>query len=326
MTAGLVTVDDIRAAAVRIRGVVVRTPLLPAPWAGQLWLKPECLQPTGAFKLRGAYNAVAKLSRHVRADGVVAHSSGNHSQAVAWAARAHGVPAVIVMPDGAAPVKVAATRALGAEVVIVAAAERESGAEEIRVQRGMTLIPPFDHADIIAGAGTVGLEIADDAATLDGANVDTVLVPVGGGGLVSGVSAAVKALAPGVRVVGVEPELAADLAEGFALGRRVAWTEELTYRTIADGVRSPAVGELPWRHIQAHVDDVVTVSEDAIIEAMALVTARSRVVAEPTGALAVAAFLAEPERFGATVAVVSGGNVDPALLAEALRRVRPGRG
>lgn len=306
---GLVGIEDIRAAASRLRGTVVRTPLLPAPWAGDLRLKPEGLQPTGAFKLRGAFNAVALLDQARRSPGVVTHSSGNHAQALAWAARAHGIPATIVMPDVAAPVKVEATRALGGEVVMVPAPERDAKVEELRTARGMTFISPFDHVDVIAGAGTVGLEIVEDFP-----DVDTVLVPVGGGGLISGVGVAVKTLAPNARVVAVEPELAADLAESMARGERVAWDPSSTHRTIADGVRLPVVGELTWPHIQAYVDEVVTVSEEAILDAMGLIAVRSRVVAEPTGALATAAFLADPERFGTAVAVVSGGNADPALL------------
>lgn len=310
---GLVSIQDVRDASVRISGSVVRTPLLAAPWAGDLTLKPEGLQPTGAFKLRGAVNAVAMLEPSARARGVVTHSSGNHAQALAWAARAHGVAATVVMPESAAPVKVAATKALGAEVVMVAPSERDSRVAQLRDELGLAFVSPFDDLDVIAGAGTVGLEIIEDRP-----EIDTVLVPVGGGGLISGIAAAVKALAPEVRVVAVEPELAADLAESMAAGKRVAWDTSLTYRTVADGVRLPVVGELTWPHIQAHVDDVVTVGEEAILDAMGLVTTRSRVVAEPTGALAVAAYLAEPERFGRTVAVVTGGNADPALLARVL--------
>jgi threonine dehydratase len=310
---GLVTIDDIRDASNRLRNSVVRTPLLAAPWAGPLWLKPENLQPVGSFKLRGALNSVAMLEPDVRARGLVTDSSGNHAQALAWAARAYNVPATIVMPDAAVPVKVEATRALGANVVIVPAAQRTVRAEAIKLEHELTLIPPFDYFGVIAGAGTVGLEIVEDLSELD-----TVLVPVGGGGLISGVAVVVKTLQPNVRVVAVEPELAADLAESMARGERVAWEASATYRTVADGVRLPMVGELNWQHIHRYVDEVVTVSEDAILDAMALIATRSRIVAEPTGALATAAYLASPERFGRTVAVVSGGNADPALLATAL--------
>ncbi|TDD69441.1 threonine/serine dehydratase [Jiangella aurantiaca] len=311
---GLVTLDDVRAAARRLDGVAVRTPLLPAAWAGgELWLKPEGLQATGAFKLRGAFNAVALLDDGARARGVVTHSSGNHAQALAWAARAQGIAATVVMPDAAAPVKVAATRALGAEVVMVPPPERDSRVRELVAERGLTFVSPFDDARIIAGAGTVGLEIATDRP-----DAGTVLVPVGGGGLISGIGVAVKALAPGTRVVGVEPELAADARDSLARGERVAWNPADTYRTIADGVRLPVVGELTWEHIRRYVDEIVTVPEDAILAAVRLLATRGRIVAEPTGALTTAAFLAEPERFGRAVAVVSGGNADPALLARVL--------
>lgn len=309
----LVTIDDVRLAADRVTGSVLRTPLLPAPWAGGLVLKPENLQPTGSFKVRGALNAIAKLDPRERARGVVTHSSGNHAQALAWAARSYGVAATVVMPESAAPVKVEATKALGAHVVMVPPDQRDSRARTLRDEAGLAFIAPFDHRDVIAGAGTVGLEIVDDDP-----GIDTVLVPVGGGGLISGVSVAMKALAPRVRVVAVEPELAGDLAESMAAGERIAWDAALTYRTIADGVRLPVVGEVTWPHIQAHVDDVVTVPEDAILEAMALVTAKSRVVAEPTGALAAAAYLADPQRYGTAAAVVTGGNADPTLLARVL--------
>jgi threonine dehydratase len=314
----ITSLADVEQAAARVAGAVVRTPLLRANWGEQrvpLHLKPESLQPTGAFKLRGATNAVALLDGSARRDGVVTHSSGNHAQALAWAARAAGVPAVIVMPDDAAAVKVEATRALGAEVVLVPAAEREDAAERLRRERGATPVPPYDDAAVIAGQGTVGLEIAEDLP-----EVATVLVPVSGGGLISGVAAAVKARSPRARVVGVEPELAADLAEGFAAGRRTRWTPERTARTIADGLRVPCVGELPWEHIQALVDDVLTVTEDALLAAVRRLATGSRLVAEPSGAAATAAYLAHADRFpdGPVVAVVSGGNVQPDLLARAL--------
>jgi threonine dehydratase len=314
----ITTLADVEAAAARVAGAVVRTPLLAAPWADPrvpLFHKPESLQPTGAFKLRGATNAVALLDGDARRHGVVTHSSGNHAQALAWAARAAGVPATIVMPDNAAPVKVEATRALGAEVLLVPAADRESAAERVRRDRDATLVPPYDDAAVIAGQGTVGLEIADDLP-----EVATVLVPVSGGGLVSGVAAAVKARCPNARVLAVEPELAADLAEGFAAGRRTRWTPQQTGRTIADGLRVTCVGELPWRHITALVDDVLTVSEDALLEAMRRLALGSRLVAEPSGATATAAYLTHRDRLpdGPVVAVVSGGNVAPDLLAWAL--------
>jgi len=315
---GLVTIEDVRAAAERIEGKVTRTPLLACTWAPAdrpLWVKAESLQPTGVFKQRGACNAVALLDAGQRRRGVVTHSSGNHARALAWAARDAGVQARIVMPEGAPAVKVDATRALGAEVVLVPAAERSAVAERIVAETGAVLVPPYDDPAVIAGQGTVGLEIAADLP-----DVETVLVPVSGGGLISGLAVAVKALCPAARVVGVEPELAGDLAAGFAAGERVTWPVEQTYRTIADGLRVSPVGDLPWEHIRALVDDVVTVSEDAIREAMRRLALESRLVAEPSGATAVAAVLEVPDRLppGRTVAVLSGGNVDPGLFASVM--------
>ena len=312
----LVTLDDIRAAAAGLASTVLPTPLLPAGWSDRpLWLKPESLQPTGSFKVRGAGHAVAQLDAARLLRGVVTHSSGNHGQAVAYAARAAGAPATVVMPERATVAKVEAVRRLGADVVLVDAAERLSTAERLVAERGATLIPPYDHAAVIAGQGTVGLEIAEDLP-----DVQTVLVPVGGGGLVSGIAAAVKALCPRASVVGCEPALAGDLAEGFHLGRPVSWPVEQTARTMADGLRVGGVGELNWRHIERFVDDVVTVSEDAIAQAMRQLAFRSRLVAEPSGAVPVAALLEHGDALpaGTTVAVVSGGNVDPAMYAAVL--------
>ncbi|MGH8823481.1 MAG: threonine ammonia-lyase [Jiangellaceae bacterium] len=313
----LVGLGDIRAAADRIDGHVVRTPLLPCPWADAqrpLWLKPEGLQPTGSFKMRGALNALGALDPGMRARGVLTHSSGNHGRALAWAARVYGVPAVVVMPDTSPTVKIEGTRALGAEIVIVPPAERETRVAVLEAERGLAVVPPFEHRDVIAGQGTIGLEILDDLP-----DAGTVLAPVGGGGLISGVAVALKALRRDVRAVGVEPELAGDLAEGFAKGERVVWDPALTYRTVADGVRLPSVGELNWRHIERFVDEVVTVSEQGILEAMSLLARGSRIVAEPSGAIAVAAYVERPEvAIGPTVAVVTGGNADPALLAQVL--------
>lgn len=314
----MVGIEDVEAAAHRIAGLVVRTPLLSARWEGEgspLELKPESLQPTGAFKLRGASNAVARLDAEARARGVVTHSSGNHAQALAWAARAVGVRASIVMPEGASPTKIEATRVLGAEVVLVPAAERESAADQIAARRGAVIISPYDHRDVIAGQGTVGLEIVEDRQ-----DVDTVLVPASGGGLVAGVAVALKARRPQARVIAVEPELAGDLAESMRCGELVRWSEEQTSRTIADGLRVTQVGALPWEHIRALVDEVVTVSEEEIRAAMRRLAYGSRLVVEPSGAVAVAAYLSctPTRRLGRTVAVVSGGNVEPALLREVL--------
>jgi threonine dehydratase len=317
----LVGLTDVEAAAARIVATCVRTPLLaagPDDDVAALRVKPESLQVTGAFKLRGATNAIAMLDDAARRAGVVTHSSGNHGQAVAYAARAAGVPCTVVVPDNAAPVKIAATKRWGARIEVVPVAERETAAMAYAEETGASLIPPYDDARVIAGQGTVGLEIAADAA-----DVDTVLVPVSGGGLISGIAVAIKALSPNTRVVGVEPELAGDLAEGFAAGRRTAWPVELTARTIADGLRIEVVGELPWALIQTHVDDVVTVAEAAITDAMRLLARRCRLVAEPSGAVATAGWMTHPDSasLGRTVAVVSGGNVDPAVFTAALGRI-----
>jgi threonine dehydratase len=314
----MVTIDDVRSAARRVAGMVVRTPLLACPWGDPgrpLWVKAESLQPVGVFKLRGAGNAVAMLDDAQRSRGVVTHSSGNHARALAWAGRAAGIEVTVVMPTGTPAVKVEATRDLGARVVIVPPEERLPAAERIVAQTGAVMVPPFDDPAVIAGQGTVGLEIAEDLPDLD-----VVLVPVSGGGLISGTAVAVTALCPSARVVGVEPELAGDLAAGFATGQRVTWPIEQTYRTIADGLRVSPVGELPWLHIREYVDDVVTVSEDAIRLAMRRLALESRLVAEPSGAAAVAAYLERSDRLpaGRTVAVLSGGNVDPALLRAVL--------
>ncbi|MFE7590173.1 threonine/serine dehydratase [Kitasatospora sp. NPDC057512] len=316
----LVGLEELRAARQRIAGVAVRTPLVPAPWAAEgerrLWLKPENLQPTGAFKTRGAYNRLAALSEDERARGVVAQSSGNHAQAVAYAARALGIKAVIVMPDTSPAVKVEATRSFGAEVILVAPEERDTLPAELAGKHGYVWVPPYDDPFIIAGQGTVGLEIAEDAP----ADLDTVLVPVSGGGLIGGTAAALKLTRPGIRVIGVEPELAADARASLRAGRRVEWPVADTYRTIADGLRTPSLGVLPFEHVAAYVDDIVTVTEDEIRATVAVLARRGRLVAEPSGAVAPAAYFHRAAETGgqSVAAVVSGGNIDPTLLAELL--------
>jgi threonine dehydratase len=310
----LISLADVRAAAKNIEGVAVRTPLL--PWLGHdgLWLKPESLQPVGAFKMRGAYHAVACLPAEQRAAGVVTHSSGNHGQALAYAARAFGVPAVVVMPDVAPPVKIAATRALGAEIVLVPPAERLSRMRQLVAERGLSPIPPFDHRDVIAGQGTVGLEIVEDLP-----GVEVVLVPVGGGGLASGVATAVKALRPSATVIGVEPADAADAQESLATGALVEWPIERTYQTIADALRVQ-LSELTFAHLRARLDGIVTVTDDEIRSTVGRLARTARLVVEPGGAVAAAAFLHRRDELpsGATVAVLSGGNISPELLTAAL--------
>ena len=310
MDRALVDIELIRDAAELIRPYAVRTPLLASPWPG-LWLKPENLQPIGAFKIRGAATAISRLDPAVRARGVLAHSSGNHAQAVAYTARAFGVEAHIVIPDNAPARKVQATIDLGATVELVPVEQRFSRPAELAEQTGKAMIPPFDHPDVISGQGTVGLEIAEDLP-----EVGTILVPVSGGGLISGIAAAITALLPNAKVVGVEPELAGDAAESFAAGRRIPWTPAQTARTMADGLRTFSVGELPWRHISTQVHDIITVTEDEIADATRTLILQARLVAEPSGAVATAAFLHHADRLppGPTVAVVSGGNIDPAVL------------
>ncbi|MFK7602892.1 threonine/serine dehydratase [Deinococcus sp. SM5_A1] len=312
----LVTLADIQAAQTRLNGWVGRTPLIAFP-NENLWLKAENLHPTGAFKLRGAFNKLLSLTADERARGVVAHSSGNHAGAVAHAARALGIPAVVVMPSGAPQTKLAATRACGAEVVLVgnASEERASRARELATERGLTPVPPYDDPQIIAGAGTVGLEILEDLPT-----VGTVLVPVSGGGLISGVATAIKTLRPDVRVIGVEPELAADAQASLRAGQRVNWDPAQVARTLADGLRVTTLGELTWEHIRAHVDDIVTVSEAQMRRAVRDTALRARLVAEPSGAVTVAAALYGGYEFapGPVVAVVSGGNLDVGTLVELL--------
>ncbi len=314
-TPPLVELSAIRAAAEVLRGVAVRTPLVPfgAPERRQ-WLKAESLQPIGAFKLRGAYNAAAALTRDERARGLITYSSGNHAQGVARAARLFGVPAVIVMPSDSPDVKRARVAADGAEIVIVGTAseERRQVAEELARARGLAIIPPYDDPRIVAGQGTVGLEIAEDLP-----DVAAVLIPVGGGGLASGVAAAITALAPHARIIGVEPDLAADARDSLAAGRIIAWPAELVSRTIADGTRTQSLGRLNFAHLRAQVDSIVTVSEAEIAGAVRLAAEEARLVVEPSGALPVAAIRFHAREAGLLgidgpiVGVISGGNVDP---------------
>jgi threonine dehydratase len=304
-----------------VRGVALHTPLVPCPRGGEdrtLYLKAESLQPTGAFKLRGAYNKISSLSPAERRRGVVAHSSGNHAQAVAYAARSLGVRAVIVMPRGAARVKLDATAAFGAEIVLVGndSSERVRRAEELAAEHGYVPVPPYDDETLIAGQGTVGLEILEDLP-----DVEAVLVPVSGGGLISGVAAALKLSRSDIRVIGVEPELAADARASLRSGKLVELPAEQVGRTIADGLRVRRLGDVPFEHVRAFVDDIVAVSEDEILEAMRRLALRVRLVAEPSGAVTFAAHLFHQAELPPTrlnVAIVSGGNVEPHLLSQAL--------
>lgn len=312
----LVTIDDIRTAARQVAGHVVRTPLLEASWGDPdrpLWVKPESLQTIGAFKVRGAFNAIgALIAGPDPVSGVVAYSSGNHAQAVAHAAAVYGLPAHIVMPEETPAVKIDATRRHGARVVLCAAGQREVVAEQVAAETGAVMIPPFDHPGVIAGQGTIGLEIAEDLP-----DVRTVFVPVSGGGLASGIGTAIKALCPEAVVIGVEPELAADTAEGLALGRRVDWPITDRNRTIADGLRSQP-SELTFAHLQNVLDEIITVSEAEIRSGVRELAFRARLVAEPSGAVALAGYRKVAAPAGPAVVILSGGNVAPEMLGQIL--------
>ena len=314
----LVTIEDVRRAAANLAGVALRTPLLAFGTAGpggpRVLLKAESLQPIGAFKIRGAYHAIATLTPEERARGVVTHSSGNHGQGVARAARLLGTHAVIVMPSNAPEIKRQRVEADGAEIVTVGPAsdERAAMADQLASERGLTLIPPYDDDRVIAGQGTLGLEIAEDVPDLA-----AVLIPIGGGGLSSGIAVAVRALHPSARILGVEPELAADARDSLREGRIVRWTAEDVTRTMADGVRGQAIGRRPFAHLSRLMDDVVTVAEAEIAAAVRLIAEETRLVVEPSGAVAPAAARYRAREAGiaglsgTVVAVVSGGNVDP---------------
>ena len=323
--APIVTLSDIRQAQERLEDVIVHTPLL--QWhlhehehkdradSRQLYLKPENLQPIGAFKLRGAYNKIVSLSDEEASRGVIAYSSGNHAQGVAYAARALGVKSVIVMPRNAATLKLQATASMGAELVLVgpSSSERQAKAEELAAEHGYVIVPPYDDEKIIAGQGTIGLEILAELP-----EVETVIVPVGGGGLISGVAAAIKLSKPSIKVIGVEPDLAADAQASFRAGKVIPFSAEQVLRTDADGLRTQSIGALNFEHIRKYVDDVITVSEEEIRRAMRLLASDPKTVAEPSGAVSVAGFLFHSEELpkaNLNVAVISGGNIAPETLA-----------
>jgi threonine dehydratase len=317
----LISLEDIFAARARLRGVAQHTPLVQMEdydGDGRLWIKAESLQPIGSFKLRGAYNKIAKLSEQERRLGVVTYSSGNHAQGVAYAARALGIKAVIVMPSNAPEVKRQATLALGAEIVTVGVGseERKRRAEELSAEFGYVVIPPYDDADILSGQATCGLEILEDLP-----EVDLVLAPVGGGGLLGGVAAAIKLSRPGTKVFGVEPTLAGDAAQSFRDGAIASYTGAQTSRTIADGLRTQSVGDRNFAHMQAFVDGILTVSEEEIKAAMRRMLFSTRLVPEPSGAVATAGVLYHSNKlppFRNAVAVMSGGNVEPEILRRVL--------
>lgn len=316
-----VSIGDVERAAGVLAGFARRTPLIPLDRPGEVWAKPENLQRTGSFKFRGAFNRLSAFTTEQRRRGVVTDSSGNHAQGVACAAQLLSIPATIVIPVGAPEVKVQGTLSYGATVVRCGPSsdERQAMARELEIRDGLTYAPPFDDPLIIAGQGTVGLELVQDLRVI-GLEPSLVVVPVGGGGLSSGVVTAVKALCPAATVVGVEPELAADGAQSLREGRRVAWSASDCARTMADGVRTQRIGELNFAILSALMDGIVTVSEDAIAAATVWLATRSKLVVEPTGALPLAALLAGrlPVTRGPVVLVLSGGNIDPSALAALL--------
>jgi threonine dehydratase len=326
-----VTLDDISSAAARIAGTAVRTPLVRLDAPGlpfEVWVKCESAQPIGSFKLRGAFNMIAQLAPEALAKGVITYSSGNHAQGVAYGARALGSKAVIVMPDNAPAVKIEATRELGAEVVFVgpASSARKEKAEELAAEFGYTIIPPYDHPHIIAGQATCGLEIAEELA-----DVDLVIAPVSGGGLLSGTATAVKLCAeagicnPAVKVWGAEPELAADARESFYTRTLVEWPAAKTSRTIGDGLRTQSLGALNFEHILRYVDGIVAVSEEEILEAMRVMMSYSELVPEPSGAVTLAAALfhaGDMPPAKKVVMVLSGRNIDPLLRTALEQEIR----
>ena len=315
----LTSLDVIARAAARIRTTVVRTPLVDVSWrAGRpLWLKCENVQVAGAFKIRGAFNMIARLPDNARSRGVITYSSGNHAQAVAFAARQIGVPAVVVMPTTAPPIKIEGTRGFGAEVLFegTTSLARKASAEQVATERGLTIVPPFDHPDIIAGQGTVGREILEDLPA-----VGRVYVPVGGGGLIAGVSAAIKQTRPGTWIVGVEPVGAAKMRASIDAGHPVTIA---TAESLADGLLPVRPGDLTFAHVREFVDEIVTVEDDAIARAVAWLFRCAKLVVEPSGAATVAALFGggdPPDGDEETVAVLSGGNISLEALAEIVSR------
>jgi threonine dehydratase len=321
----MVTLADIQAAQTRILGVAARTKLIQFDGLCQddprrLFLKPENHQPIGAFKIRGAYNKIAALTPEERSRGVITYSSGNHAQGVAYAARALNTKAVIVMPNNAPGIKREATEALGAEIVTVgpSSSERQLKAESLADQHGYIIVPPYNDEFIIAGQGTIGLEILEDLP-----KVETVLAPVGGGGMLAGIATAIKLTQPSVKVIGVEPALAGDAQASLRSGKIVSFSAEQVSSTLADGLRTQSIGEINFAHFQRYVDDIITVTEGEIREATRLLAANPQTTAEPSGAVATAGFLfhaSELPRTRVNVAIISGGNIDPALLAALLQK------
>jgi threonine dehydratase len=317
-TAG-VRLADIEAARTLLEGVAIETPMEDSRWlsalaGGSVRLKCENLQRTGSFKARGAYVRISRLSAEERAHGVVAASAGNHAQGVALAAQLLGIKATVFMPEGAPIPKEKATRGYGAEVIFHGRYLEDAlgAAKDFAARTGAVLIHPFDHVDIVAGQGTAGLEIAEQAP-----DVRTVLVPTGGGGLLAGIAIALKALRPDVRVIGVQAAQAAAWPASLEAGEPVALG---SMNTMADGIAVGLPGDVTFAAVRDHVDEIVTVSEDALARAVLAVLERAKMLVEPAGAAAVAALLEEPHRFATpAVAVLSGGNIDPLLLGKVIQ-------
>jgi threonine dehydratase len=338
--ARMITLSELRAAQARLQAIALGTRLIDFSPLGELmpqvspsfrdmgtsladsrrlFLKPENHQPIGSFKLRGAYNKIASLSECERRRGVISYSSGNHAQGVAYAARALKTKAIIVMPNNSPAIKRDATAKLGAEIVLVGPGsdERKAKAEQLAAQHGYAIVPPYNDEQIIAGQGTIALEIL-----LDLPEVEAVFSPVGGGGLISGIAAAIKLTNPKVKVIGVEPELAADAQASLRAGTIVQFPAEQVSRTMADGLRTQSIGPINFEHIRKYVDDIVTVTENEIRQTMKLLARNHETIAEPSGAVATAGFLFRHDQVPRTklnVAIISGGNVEPAMLEE-LRR------
>jgi threonine dehydratase len=315
----LVNKEDVERAAASIKGVAVRTPLLSAPWLNEasgadVRLKCENLQRAGAFKIRGAYHMLSRLPEPERKRGVITYSSGNHGQAMALAARLFGVKAVVVMPTTAPAIKVEGAKQLGAEVILegTTSTERMTLALKLAHQHGYAVIPPFDHPDIIAGQGTVALEIIDDWP-----EVDAVLVPIGGGGLVSGVAAYIKQTKPDCRVIGVEPVVADAMYQSLQARKPVTIEPK---PTIADGLMPVRPGDQTYAHVSVFVDEIMRVSDDAIRDATRMLLRSGKLIVEFSGAATVAALLTGGDQFKMkrVVPVLSGGNLDPSKLGDLL--------
>ena len=317
----MITIHDLHQAQQRIKGIALRTPLILCSGYDQkrkLYFKPENFQTIGAFKIRGAYNAIKSLSAEEIKRGVVTHSSGNHAQAVAYAAKLVGARAVIVIPQNAPRMKIERTKSYGAEMVLIgnASEDRLNKFNELIKEQNLVPVPPFDDERVIAGQGTIGLEILEDLP-----DVGMVLVPVSGGGLISGIAAAIKLQNINVKIIGVEPALAADAQESLRTKQHIAWSSDQTTRTIADGLRVNKIGVSNWEHIKVYVDDIVTVSEEEIKGAVRKLALNAKLTAEPSGAVTFAAWLYHREELPQvenTVAVISGCNIEKEMLAEIL--------